>query len=273
MSELKTLVKEKYGEAATRAAAGNRSTCGCGTSCCDGAESTDPITRDLYDAVTTATLPEKAVLASLGCGNPTALAELRAGEVVLDLGSGGGIDVLLSARRVGPTGKAYGVDMTDEMLELARHNAAEAGIDNVEFRKGEIEALPLPDASVDVIISNCVINLSADKRQVLSEAFRVLRPGGRFAVSDVVVDGPVPAEVRRSMELWVGCVAGALDVAEFESLLREVGFEDVSIEPTRVYRADDAASFLAEASLDEELVAAVDGRFMSAFVRGTKPGR
>ena len=272
-TELKTLVREKYGDAATRAAQGNRSTCGGGTSCCGGTQSTDPITRDLYDEVTTATLPEKAVLASLGCGNPTALAELRAGEVVLDLGSGGGIDVLLSARRVGSTGKAYGVDMTDEMLELARRNAAEAGVTNVEFLKGDIEALPLPDASVDVIISNCVINLSADKRRVLSEAFRVLRPGGRFAVSDVVVDGPVPADVRRSMELWVGCVAGALDVEQFEALLREVGFADVSIEPTRVYHAEDAAGFLAEAGLDEQLVAAVDGRFMSAFVRATKPAR
>ena len=271
MSDLKTLVREKYGEAAQRAAAGDRSTCGCGTTCCGGAKSTDPITRDLYDEVTTATLPEKAVLASLGCGNPTALAELHEGEVVLDLGSGGGIDVLLSARRVGATGKAYGVDMTDEMLELARRNAAEAGITNVEFLKGDIEAVPLPDASVDVIISNCVINLAADKRRVLAEAHRVLRPGGRFAVSDVVVDGPVPEDVRRSMELWVGCVAGALEVAEFEELLREVGFTGVSIEPTRVYRAEDAAEFLSEAGLDHpDLIASVDGRFMSAFVRATR---
>ncbi len=271
MSELKTLVRAKYGEAANRAAAGDRSSCGCGPSCCGGAQSADPITRDLYDEVTTATLPEKAVLASLGCGNPTALAELREGEVVLDLGSGGGIDVLLSARRVGPTGKAYGVDMTDEMLELARRNAAEAGVGNVEFLKGDIESLPLPDASVDVIISNCVINLAADKRRVLAEAHRVLKPGGRFAVSDVVVDGPVPADVRRSMELWVGCVAGALEVREFEALLREVGFRDVSIEPTRVYRAEDAADFLAEGGFDDPaLVESVDGRFMSAFVRATR---
>ncbi|HUF13951.1 MAG TPA: arsenite methyltransferase [Longimicrobiales bacterium] len=271
MSELKTLVRQKYGEAAERAAAGDRSTCGCGTSCCGGEAAFDPITRDLYDAVTTATLPETAVLASLGCGNPTALADLREGEVVLDLGSGGGIDVLLSARRVGPTGKAYGVDMTNEMLALARRNAAEAGVTNVEFLKGDIENIPLPDASVDVIISNCVINLAADKRKVLAEAHRVLTPGGRFAVSDVVVDGPVPAEVRRSMELWVGCVAGALDVAEFESLLVDIGFEDVSIEPTRVYRTEDARGFLEEAGLDVDAFGAeIDDRFMSAFVRGTK---
>jgi ubiquinone/menaquinone biosynthesis C-methylase UbiE len=217
-------------------------------------------------------LPEHAVLASLGCGNPTALAELSEGEVVLDLGSGGGIDVLLSARRVGPTGRAYGLDMTDEMLTLARRNAAEAGADNVEFLKGDIEAIPLPDDNVDVIISNCVINLAADKRQVLREAFRVLRPGGRFAVSDIVVRGEVPAGVRRSMELWVGCVAGALEEREFEALLREVGFEDPTLEPTRVYGIEDARSFLEEAGLSEEGFAeAVDGRFMSAFVRARKP--
>ncbi|MFP3948741.1 MAG: arsenite methyltransferase, partial [Longimicrobiales bacterium] len=228
--------------------------------------------RDLYDEVTSASLPEKAVLASLGCGNPTALAELREGEVVLDLGSGGGIDVLLSGKRVGPTGRAYGLDMTDEMLELARENAAAAGAENVEFLKGEIEDIPLPDESVDVIISNCVINLSADKARVLREAFRVLKPGGRFAVSDVVVRGEVPEPVRRSMELWVGCVAGALEEREFESLLREVGFEDPSVEPTRVYDPEDARSFLEEAGLDVDAVAeAVEGRIMSAFVRARKP--
>jgi SAM-dependent methyltransferase len=247
---------------------GKASCCGTGGSC----GSTDPITRDLYDSVTTATLPEAAVLASLGCGNPTALAELKEGEVVLDLGSGGGIDVLLSARRVGPTGKAYGLDMTDEMLELARKNAAEVGATNVEFLRGHIEEIPLPDDSVDVIISNCVINLSADKRQVLKEAFRVLKPGGRFAVSDVVVNGEVPPELRRSMELWIGCVAGALDVAEFERLLIEAGFEGPSIDPTRVYRIEDARAFLEEAGLDVAAFGeAVDGRIMAAFVRATKP--
>jgi SAM-dependent methyltransferase len=218
-------------------------------------------------------LPSAAVLASLGCGNPTALAELKAGEVVLDLGSGGGIDVLLSARRVGPTGKAYGLDMTDDMLTLARKNAAEAGVTNVEFVKGQIEAIPLPDASVDVIISNCVINLSGDKRRVLAEAFRVLKPGGRFAVSDVVVRGDVPADVRRSMELWVGCVAGALEETEFATLLSEVGFESPDIEPTRIYRGDDARAFLSESGLDVAANAdAIDGKFMAAFVRATKPG-
>jgi arsenite methyltransferase len=272
MSELKQIVREKYGEAAQRAASGGKSSCGCGTSCCTTEGATDPITRDLYDAVTTSALPESAVLASLGCGNPTALAELKPGEVVLDLGSGGGIDVLLSAKRVGPTGRAYGLDMTDEMLELARRNAKEAGATNVEFLKGDIESIPLPDASVDVIISNCVINLAADKRLVLEEAFRVLKPGGRFAVSDVVVRGEVPAEVRRSMELWVGCVAGALEEREFESLLREVGFEEPSLEPTRIYEVDDARAFLADAGLDVDAFAAsIEGRIMSAFVRATKP--
>ncbi|HYW07960.1 MAG TPA: arsenite methyltransferase, partial [Longimicrobium sp.] len=211
-------------------------------------------------------------LASLGCGNPTALAALNPGETVLDLGSGGGIDVLLSARRVGPTGRAYGLDMTDEMLDLARENQRRAGVQNVEFLKGEIENIPLPDASVDVIISNCVINLSGDKRRVLAEAFRVLKPGGRFAVSDVVVRGEVPAEIRRSMELWVGCVAGALEESEFKRLLTEVGFEDVDIEPTRIYRAADARAFLEGAGLDADAIApSVDGRFMGAFVRATKP--
>ena len=270
--DLKAVVRQKYGEAAARAASGARSTCGCGTSCCSEPNASDPITRDLYDAVTRSALPETAVLASLGCGNPTALAELREGEVVLDLGSGGGIDVLLSARRVGPTGKAYGLDMTDEMLALARRNAAEAGATNVEFLKGDIESIPLPDASVDVIISNCVINLSGDKRRVLEESFRVLKPGGRFAVSDVVVRGEVPADVRRSMELWVGCVAGALEEREFESLLREVGFEDPTIEPTRIYDVEDARSFLEEAGLDVDAIAdSLDGRFMSAFVRAMRP--
>jgi SAM-dependent methyltransferase len=268
-NNVKDVVREKYGQAALRVVASQ------GNSCCGGAAfngSCDPITSDLYDEVTTSALPEQAVLASLGCGNPTALAELQEGEVILDLGSGGGIDVLLSARRVGPTGKAYGLDMTDETLELARENARKAGAENVEFLKGEIEAIPLPDASVDVILSNCVINLSADKRQVLKEAFRVLKPGGRFAVSDVVVRGPVPADVKRSMELWVGCVAGALEEREFESLLTEVGFENPSLEPTRVYRYEDARLFLEEAGLDvDALTPEIDGRFMSAFVRATRP--
>lgn len=269
--DLKAIVREKYGEAAKRAASAATSSC-CGPSCQAGPEWKDPITRDLYDAVTASSLPEKAVLASLGCGNPTALAELREGEVVLDLGSGGGIDVLLSARRVGPTGKAYGLDMTKEMLELARRNAAEAGATNVEFLEGDMEHIPLPDATVDVIISNCVVNLAGDKAQVLREAFRVLKPGGRFAVSDVVVRGEVPPEVRRSMELWVGCVAGALEEREFESLLREAGFEDPSLEPTRVYDAEDARSFLEEAGLDVDAFAeAMEGRFISAFVRARKP--
>jgi SAM-dependent methyltransferase len=266
---VKEIVRERYGQAALRVLAGE------GSSCCGGAAAgggCDPITSDLYDSETASALPDAAVLASLGCGNPTALAELKEGEVVLDLGSGGGIDVLLSARRVGPTGKAYGLDMTDEMLSLARENAAAAGAQNVEFLKGEIEHIPLPDASVDVIISNCVINLSADKRQVLREAFRVLKPGGRFAVSDVVVRGAVPQEVKRSMELWVGCVAGALEAREFEALLREVGFEDPSLEPTRIYRYEDARLFLEQAGLDvDALTAEIDGRFLSAFVRATKP--
>ena len=274
MSErLKSTVRQKYGEAAVRAAAGAKGSC-CGTSCGCGPDAVDPITRDLYDAVTTSALPEKAVLASLGCGNPTALAELAEGETVLDLGSGGGIDVLLSARRVGPTGKAYGLDMTHEMLELARHNAREAGATNVEFLKGDIEDIPLPDGSVDVVISNCVINLSADKGRVLREAFRVLKPGGRFAVSDVVIRGEMPADVRRSMELWVGCVAGALEERQFEALLREAGFEDLSLEPTRIYDPEDARTILEDAGLDVDAFAtAVEGRIMSAFVRATKPAR
>ena len=237
------------------------------SSCCG-----DPITSRLYDAGETTGLPEGAVLASLGCGNPTALAALHPGETVLDLGSGGGIDVLLSAKRVGPTGKAYGLDMTDEMLALARENQRKAGVTNVEFLKGEIENIPLPDASVDVIISNCVINLSADKRRVLGEAFRVLRPGGRFAVSDVVVRGQLPSEVRRSIEAWVGCVAGALEEEEFKTLLAQQGFEDIGIEPTRIYRFDDAKAFLQGAGLDAELLAReVDGCVMGAFVRARKP--
>jgi SAM-dependent methyltransferase len=270
------IVREKYGEAARRVLAGEGLPADCcgSTGCCSGAatESCDPITSNLYVSGETSELPSSAVLASLGCGNPTALAELAPGETVLDLGSGGGIDVLLSARRVGPTGKAYGLDMTDDMLELARRNAAEANVSNVEFLRGQIESIPLPNESVDVIISNCVINLSGDKRQVLAEAFRVLKPGGRFAVSDVVVRGDVPPALRRSMELWVGCVAGALEEQEFSQLLTEVGFEHVDIEPTRIYRAEDARGFLRDSGLtDEVALEAIDGRFMAAFVRGTKP--
>jgi SAM-dependent methyltransferase len=276
---VREVVAERYGAAARRVLEVTQQAGCCGpvNSCCGGAAfdgATDPITTNLYLRGETDELPSAAVLASLGCGNPTALAELHPGEVVLDLGSGGGIDVLLSARRVGPTGRAYGLDMTDDMLALARKNAAEAGATNVEFLKGHIEHIPLPDASVDVIISNCVINLSADKRQVLAEAFRVLRPGGRFAVSDVVVRGEVPAEVRKNMELWVGCLAGALEEQEFLRLLGEAGFEHATIEPTRVYEAADAKAFLAGAGLDAELAAEeVDGKFMAAFVRATKPAR
>ena len=269
--ELKDLVKEKYGQAALRVTTGQPS------SCCAGASSrgaADPITSNLYGCGETAELPAEAVAASLGCGNPTALAELNAGEVVLDLGSGGGIDVLLSARRVGPTGKAYGLDMTDEMLALARENQQKAGVSNVEFLKGEIEHIPLPDASVDVIISNCVINLSGDKDRVLAEAFRVLKPGGRFAVSDVVVRGDVPAAIRRSVELWIGCVAGALEEQEYRDKLAKAGFESIGVEPTRVYRLDDAREFLAAHGIEAESIAPqVEGKFMSAFVRAVKPGR
>ncbi|HVF39193.1 MAG TPA: arsenite methyltransferase [Gemmatimonadaceae bacterium] len=274
-SELKTTVQEKYGQAATRAVEGAKSSC-CGpvSSCC-GATSfdglVDPITSNLYAEGETAGLPIEAVLASLGCGNPTALAELNPGETVLDLGSGGGIDVLLSARRVGPTGKAYGLDMTDEMLALANDNKLRAGAENVEFLRGDIENIPLPDESVDVIISNCVINLSADKQRVLQEAFRVLKPGGRFAVSDVVVRGDVPDAVRKNMELWIGCVAGALEENEFKTLLGSSGFENVDIEPTRIYKGEDAASFLTGAGLDANIAPEIDGKFMSAFVRATKP--
>lgn len=265
---LRRAVREKYGLAARVASEGGTACCG---PCSD--DGRDPITADLYGEEDAASLPEGALGASLGCGNPTALAELREGEEVLDLGSGGGADVLLSARRVGPTGRAYGVDMTDDMLELARRNAREAGVENVEFRMGEIEDLPLDDASVDVVISNCVINLSADKPRVLAEAFRVLRPGGRFAVSDVVVRGSVPDDLRASMEAWIGCTAGALEEDEYRRLLAEAGFEAIEVEPTRVYDVEDARGFLAEAGLDpdradEELA----GRFMAAFVRARKPG-
>jgi arsenite methyltransferase len=270
MSEqaLKAVIQQKYGEAAVRAQSGQEKAGCCGTSCGCG----DPITSNLYGDDETTGLPDKAVAASLGCGNPTALIELEAGETVLDLGSGGGIDVLLSARRVGPTGKVYGLDMTDEMLALARENQQKAGATNVEFLKGEIEHIPLPDDSVDVIISNCVINLSADKARVLREAFRVLKPGGRFAVSDVIVRGEVPAAVRKSMELWVGCVAGALHEDDYRQFLADAGFESVDVEPWRVYQVEDAKQFLAGTGLDVEALASeVDGRIASAFVRATKP--
>ena len=270
MSEqaLKDVIQQKYGEAAIRAKTGQEKGGCCGTSCGCG----DPITSNLYGAEEAGAVPDTAIAASLGCGNPTALIDLKAGETVLDLGSGGGIDVLLSARRVGPTGKVYGLDMTDEMLALARENQQKAGATNVEFLKGEIEHIPLPDNSVDVIISNCVINLSADKAQVLREAFRVLKPGGRFAVSDVVVRGDVPDAVRRSMELWVGCVAGALHEDDYRRFLAEAGFESVDLEPWRVYEMEDAKQFLAEGGLDAHALAAeVDGKIASAFVRATKP--
>jgi arsenite methyltransferase len=263
-------VKQMYGEAASQVLHGGAASCGSSPSsaCCGG----DPITANLYESGQTADIPEKAVLASLGCGNPTALAQLQPGEIVLDLGSGGGIDVLLSAKRVSPGGKAYGLDMTDEMLALARENQKKAGIQNVEFLKGEIENIPLPENSVDVVISNCVINLSADKDKVLREAFRVLRPGGRFAVSDVVVRGEVPADIRRNMELWVGCVAGALEVSEYEGKLQTAGFEMVSIEPTRVYKLEDARQFLGGQGVDVDSIASeVDGKFFSAFIRARKP--
>ena len=275
-------VRERYGAAARRVMAGveesraaGASCCGPVSSCCGGAEfdgTTDPITSNLYVMGETADLPEAAVLASLGCGNPTALAELNPGEVVLDLGSGGGIDVLLSARRVGPTGKAYGLDMTDDMLALAKRNAEEAGVRNVEFLRGRIEEIPLPSNSVDVIISNCVINLSGDKATVLREAFRVLKPGGRFAVSDVVVRGELPADVKASMDLWVGCVAGALEEGEFVNLLEAAGFEGASVEFTRTYDFEDAKAFLVQTGLDaERLATEVAGRVGAAFVRATKP--
>jgi arsenite methyltransferase len=282
IDEIRATVQARYGaiaaKAATQDASGAVAASCCGPSggsagCCGAtSESWDPITSDLYEAGQTAGIPAEALLASLGCGNPTALADLHEGETVLDLGSGGGIDVLLSAKRVGPTGKAYGLDMTDEMLSLAMENKARAGATNVEFLKGHIEAIPLPSATVDVIISNCVINLSGDKRKVLSEAFRVLKPGGRFAVSDIVTRGEMPAEVRRSMELWSGCVAGALDESEFVALLKEVGFENATIEPTRIYSAEDTAALTDGTGLDANISSQLEGKFMSGFVRATKPG-
>jgi arsenite methyltransferase len=270
-SDIKSVVKERYAQAALGV-----SSAGTKASCCGGArdkgQSCDPITSNLYEAAQTGELPEAAVLASLGCGNPTALAELKPGEVVLDLGSGGGIDVLLSAKRVGPAGKAYGLDMTDEMLALARENQRKAGAQNVAFLKGEIENVPLPDNSVDVIISNCVINLAADKDRVLREAFRVLKPGGRFAVSDVVTKGAVPPEIRGSMLLWVGCIAGALEEDEYRAKLAAAGFQSIDIEPTRVYRAEDARGFLEDKGIDVAVIGPqVDGKFMSAFIRAMKP--
>jgi SAM-dependent methyltransferase len=264
--DIKQIVKEKYGQVALRVTSGG------GGSCCGGAETGSPITSRLYGVDETAALPDAAVAASRGCGNPTALARLAPGEVVLDLGSGGGIDVLLSAARVGPTGKAYGLDMTDEMLALARENQARAGATNVEFLRGEMEHIPLPGDTVDVIVSNCVINLSSDKDRVLAEAFRVLRPGGRLAISDIVVRGEVPDEIRRSVELWIGCMAGALEESEYRAKLAKAGFEAIDVEPTRIYRVEDARDFLDRAGLDAAAMAPhVDGKFMSAFVRARKP--
>ncbi len=272
VQDVKDAVKERYGQAALRVVSGSGAAC-CGpapSSCCGDA--VDPISSGLYDELQKSELPGTAVLASLGCGNPTALAELKPGEVVLDLGSGGGIDVLLSAKRVGPAGKAYGLDMTDEMLALARENQRKAGVANVEFLKGEIEDIPLPDNSVDVIISNCVINLSGDKDRVLAEAFRVLKPGGRFAVSDVVVRGEVPPEVRRNVELWAGCIAGALEETDYVARLTRAGFAGIDLEPTRVYQVDEAREFLAAAGMDVDAVAPlIDGKFISAFIRARKP--
>jgi len=267
-TDIKEVVKQKYGEAAQRVTSGGSSCCGAtaSTGCCD------PITANLYDASQAGQIPEEALLASLGCGNPTALAQLKPGETVLDLGSGGGIDVLLSARRVGPTGKAYGLDMTDEMLALANDNKRKSGIENVEFLKGEIEHIPLPDNSVDVIISNCVINLSADKDKVLREAFRVLKPGGRVAVSDVVTRGEILPEIRQSVLAWVGCIAGALEENDYRSKLTAAGFEQIEVEPTRIYRTDDAREFLAGQGIDVDALAPqVDGKFLSAFIRAVKP--
>ena len=267
--DIKEVVKEKYGQAALRVTNGGSSCCGATASSGLGC---DPITTNLYDSSQAGQIPEEALLASLGCGNPTALAQLNSGEVVLDLGSGGGIDVLLSAKRVGPTGKAYGLDMTDEMLALANENKRKAGVENVEFLKGEIERIPLPDNSVDVIISNCVINLSADKDKVLREAFRVLKPGGRFAVPDVVTRGEMLPAIRQSVLLWVGCVAGALEENEYRSKLASAGFEKIDVEPTRVYRVEDAREFLSGQNIDLDAIAPqVDGKFMSAFVRAVKP--
>jgi SAM-dependent methyltransferase len=268
MADIKEVVRQKYGEAALRVTTG-------GSSCCGASSATgcgDPITSNLYDSSQAGQIPEEALLASLGCGNPTALAKLNPGETVLDLGSGGGIDVLLSAKRVGPTGKAYGLDMTDEMLALANENKRRAGIENVEFLQGEIEHIPLPDASVDVVISNCVINLSADKDAVLREAFRVLKPGGRFAVSDVVTRGEILPEIRKNVLLWVGCVAGAMEETEYKTKLASAGFEQIEVEPTRVYRVEDAREFLAGQNFDVDAIAPqVDGKFLSAFVRAVKP--
>jgi arsenite methyltransferase len=262
--EIKDAVRDRYADAAKQVARG-------GAPCCGGGER-DPITSNLYNDLEKAGVPEEALKASLGCGNPTSLAQLRPGETVLDLGSGGGLDVLLSARRVGPTGKAYGLDMTDEMLGLARENQRKAGVHNVEFLKGEIENIPLPEGSVDVVISNCVINLSADKGRVLQETFRVLRPGGRFAVSDVVVRGPVPAEIRKNVELWIGCIAGALAESEYRTKLAAVGFEAIEIEPTRIYNVEDARQFLTVKGIDVDAVAPqVEGKFASAFIRAKKP--
>ncbi|MCW5978083.1 MAG: arsenite methyltransferase [Bryobacteraceae bacterium] len=270
-ANVKEVVRQRYGQAALQVLEGGKSSC-CGTGKAQPLGACDPITANLYDSGQASEIPEEALLASLGCGNPTALAELKPGEVVLDLGSGGGIDVLLSARRVGPSGKAYGLDMTDEMLALAEENKEKSGVKNVEFLRGEMENIPLPDNSVDVVISNCVINLSADKDKVLREAFRVLKPGGRFAVSDVVTRGEIPPDIRRSIELWVGCIAGALDENDYLSRLRAAGFTDAGIEPTRVYETSQAREFLTEKGLDVDRVAPlVDGKFFSGFVRARKP--
>ncbi|HKX16941.1 MAG TPA: arsenite methyltransferase [bacterium] len=267
---IKETVREKYARVAIRVTNGGGEDSCCAGSCCGA--STDPVTANLYEATQTKGLPSQAIEASLGCGNPTALAQLKAGEVVLDLGSGGGIDVLLSAKRVGPTGKAYGLDMTDEMLSLARQNQRKAGVENVEFLKGDIENMPLPDGSIDVIISNCVINLSGDKDRVFAEAFRVLKPGGRFAVSDVVVQGDVPVEIRRNMELWIGCIAGALERDEYVAKLARAGFTAIRVEPTRVYGIEDARIFLTGHGVDVDAVApVVRDKFMSAFIRARKP--
>jgi SAM-dependent methyltransferase len=278
MSDVIKVVQDRYGKAAQRVLDGQTTSC-CASTCCGPSDllvsgAVDPITENLYDATQTAGLPQDAVTASLGCGNPTALAALHPGEVVLDLGSGGGIDVLLSARRVGPTGKAYGLDMTDQMLALARENQQKSGLKNVEFLKGQIENIPLPDNSVDVIISNCVINLAADKDRVMAEAFRVLKPGGRVAVSDVVVRGEIPPAIRRSVELWVGCISGALDESVYVEKLTRAGFVDVLIEPTRVYRAQDAREFLNTQGIDIDAIAPlVDNKFYSGFIRATKPAQ
>jgi arsenite methyltransferase len=270
-TDIKEVVREKYGQAALRGKTGGSSCCGATAASGLGC---DPITSNLYDSSQAGQVPDEAMLASLGCGNPTALAKLNPGEVVLDLGSGGGVDVLLSAKRVGPSGKAYGLDMTDEMLALANENKRKSGAENVEFLKGEIEHIPLPDNTVDVIISNCVINLSADKDRVLRESFRVLKPGGRFAVSDVVTHGKMPAEIRQSVLLWVGCIAGALEVNEYRAKLLSAGFDTIEIEPTRIYRIEDAREFLSGQNIDVDAIAPqVDGKFMSALVRAVKPQR